>query len=227
MIAVRPPEYWPRPAFFALMDAADVFVLADTFQYSRQSFQNRAKLRTPDGWQWITVPLKGGQHGRPVKDVEIRTRQPWIGKHWRALHFNYRTTPFFEFYEPRLRPLFEEKWERLNDFSIASITLTADLLGIRTPLHRSSELSVETDGLETILRTLGREDLIVPQESLEVDAEFASAVLELEPVTYRQNFEGFESGMSALDLLFNYGPEALQIIRASTRTETRNADAKI
>lgn len=213
MIAIRPPEYWPRPEFFALMDQAEAFVVADTFQYSRQSHQNRAPLRTPDGWQWISIPLKGRQHGLPISEVEIRGKHRWIRKHWRALHFNYRTTPFFEFYEPRLRPLFEDEWQELRELTVASIELTRDLLGIHTPLVYASRLEGTPSGLESVMHRVGREDLIVPLESLSVDAPLASAVLQFDALRYRQNFEGFEPGMSALDLLFNYGPESLAIIR--------------
>ena len=110
MLAVRPPEYWPRLSYFALMDRVERFVLADTFQYSRQSFQNRAKLRTPQGWQWISVPLRGGQHGRPVCDVAIEGVPYCMGKHWRAFTFNYHATPFFAYYEDAFRPLFDAEW---------------------------------------------------------------------------------------------------------------------
>ena len=223
MIAVRPPEYWPRPEYFALMDAADLFVMADTFQYSRQSYQNRAALRTPDGRQWISIPLKGRQHGKPIADVEIRGKHRWIGKHWRALHFNYRTTPFFDFYEPRLRPLFESEWRKLSDLTAATVEHTREMLGITTPLVRASQLGGAPSSLGGVLTALeeggiARPDgaasgLLVPLESLAVDRRFASAVLGFKPAPYRQNFAGFEEGMAALDLIFNYGPEALSIIR--------------
>lgn len=227
MIAVRPPEYWPRPEYFALMDAADCFVLADTFQYSRQSFQNRTALRTPDGRQWISIPLRGRQHGKPIFQVEIRGKHRWIGKHWRALHFNYRTTPFFEFYEPRLRPLFDADWRMLSDLTTASIEHTREMLGIATPLVRASQLAGAPSSLGGVFAALDKQDLpstasagsglLVPSESLAVDASFASAVLDFHPLPYRQNFAGFEKGMAALDLLFNYGPEALSIIRRQAK----------
>ncbi len=219
MIAVRPPEYWPRPDYFALMDAVDSFVIADTFQYSRQSFQNRTTLRTPDGRQWISIPLKGGSHGLPIDEVEIRGSHRWIARHWRALLFNYRTTPFFAFYEPRLKPLFETEWHRLRDLTVASITLLREFLGIGTPLVHASRLAAAPSTLDGILHNVGSESLVVPRETFEVDARLASAVMDFHPQQYRQNFEGFEAGMSALDLLFNYGPETLSMIRNYARIE--------
>ena len=217
MIAVRPPEYWPRPEFFALMDEADEFVLADTFQYSRQTFQNRSPLRTPDGRQWISIPLKGGQHGKPILDVRIWGKHRWIGKHWRALQFNYRTTPFFEFYEHRLRPIFDRDWERLSELTAASVEILRDLIGIETPILLASQLSRAPSTLDDILEVAGRADLVIPRVSRSVDAALAASVLEFDPPRYRQNFEGYEPEMSALDLLFNYGPSCLTMIRSHTR----------
>lgn len=216
MIAVRPPEYWPRPGFFGLMAEVDVFVLADSFQYSRQSFQNRARLRTPDGWQWISIPLKGGQHGRPVEEVEIRRTPHWMTKHWRALHFNYRTSPFFDFYEERLRALFETEWTTLGALTVASVEMLRSLLGVRTPLVCASKLVDAPSGLESVLSHYGGYDLLVPRIAAEADAALAVYVADFACPSYRQNFEGFERDMSALDLLFNYGPEALPMIRRHT-----------
>ena len=106
-VVIRPPDYWPGIAYMALIDRADRVVLADTFQYSRQSFQNRARLRTPQGWQWISIPLRGRQHGTPIREVMIWQRPAWLRKHLKALVYNYRGTPFFTYYEPALTDLFQ------------------------------------------------------------------------------------------------------------------------
>src|SRR5690606_15157503 len=49
MTAVRPPEYFPRLEYAALLLAAERFVVADTFPFSRQGWQNRTRIRTPEG----------------------------------------------------------------------------------------------------------------------------------------------------------------------------------
>ncbi len=227
MIAVRPPEYWPRLEYAALLDQADVFVVADTFRYSRQSFQNRTPLRTPDGRQWISIPLRGRQHGYPIGEVEIHGKRRWLRKHWRALHYNYRTTPFFDFYEDRLRPVFEDEWDRLADLTMRSIELMRTLLGIDTPLIRASELDGAPATMEAVLEVLGRSDLVVPRATATVDLPLATHVLTFEELERRQNFAGFVPGLSALDLLFNYGPDALRMIRAQTRLVDPPADHRM
>ena len=195
---IRPPEYFPGLPFWALVLRCDTVLLGDEFQYSRQSFQNRARLRTPDGWQWITVPLKGGQQRRPIIEVEIDNTVPWRGKHFRALMYNYRSTPFFEAYEDRFEDFFARDWLTLGPLTVASIRLVAELLDLPPP-------GTQSDGS---LATSGSRELI-----LDSDRPVDGAVnLKFEERPYRQNFAGFESGMSILDLFFNYGPESRTIL---------------
>lgn len=225
MVAVCPPEYWPRPAYAALLQQVDCFVLADTFQYSRQSFQNRARVRTPQGWQWLSVPLRGGQHGRPICDVRLRDSEPWQRKHRRALLYNYRTTPYFEFYEPTLAPLLERPWDRLGELTCATIEVVHGLLDLPARLVRASAWPGAPATLPAILDRLREghpeEHLLTLPAAAPHQAPVAPAlhVLHDRERPYRQNFEGFVPGMSVLDLLFNYGPETRRMLEA--RTELR------
>ncbi len=221
LVAVRPPEYWPRPLFVALMDAADRVVLADTFPYSRQSRQNRTLVRTPSGGQWLSVPLAAGRQGRSIREIEIRGPFRWIRKHWRAFAYNYRTTPFFEFYEPELAPLFEREWDCLGALTCASVEKVAELFGIETPLVRASEVEGAPSTARDI-HLLAGGAFLSAADTVEADRRLTQvgAVVHLGELRYRQNFEGFFPEMSALDLLFNYGPEALPMIRSKTYTDT-------
>lgn len=221
MIAVRPPEYFPRLSYMALVQEVDRFILADTFQYSRQSFQNRSKLRNPQGWQWITVPLHAHQHDRAIIDVQVDPDGPWLGKHWRAFQYNYRSTPYFEYFEPELEPFFHREWAHLGELTAASITLLLRLMELSTPLVRASELDGRPDSLEAIVATVGEEPVLSPEEAAPYDRGAVSDVhvFRYDAPTYRQNFEGFEPGMSAADVLFNYGPEARSIIAQGVQIE--------
>lgn len=217
-LAVRPPEYFPRLPYAALMLAVDRFVVADTVQYSRQSFQNRARLRTPEGRQWISVPLKGGQHGRPIRAVEIRAHLPWIGKHRRAFEFNYRTTPYFEHYEADLLACFDPPPVRLAPLTGGTVRLLHRLLGATCTLDFVSSWPDPPDTLAGIVARLGAERLLALPESAAHEAATGAAVdvLRFECRPYRQNFAGFEPGCSAFDLFFNYGPETARMIRERT-----------
>ena len=242
-IAVRPPEYFPNLSFLALGLRADILVLADTFQYSRQSHQNRAALRNPQGWQWISVPLKTRGPDCPVRDAEIENREPWQRKHWRAMEYNYRSTPYFEFFEPDLEPLMRDEWTYLGALTCASVEFVFEQFGVTVDVRRASALPGAPDSLEAVVRAAagkgaapgaaaGKDDvsgasgppvtLLSPPDAAPHDAGsgYDVQVLSVEEPEYRQNFEGFESGMSAVDLLFNYGPEGLHFVTDNINVES-------
>jgi hypothetical protein len=213
-VAIRPPEYFPNLAYFALMHEADLFVVADTFRYRRQTFQNRAKLRNPNGWQWITVPLESYGYNEPIREVQIETGGRWLEKHWRAFQYNYRSSPYFEYFESRIEPFFEREWTELGALTCASVELLHDLLDLSTPLVRASTLEGTPRTADEVMEHVEAQTLIIPEEDAGRHASGAMEIqtLAYESPTYRQNFEGFEPGMSAADVLFNYGPEAVSII---------------
>jgi hypothetical protein len=212
-LGIRPPEYFPGMRFCTLMARVDTFVVADTFQYSRQSYQNRAKLRTPQGWQWISIPLLARQHGEPICNVRIDTHAPWRAKHLRAMGFNYRSSPYFEYYEDAFVAFLESDWEVLADATVASIRLIHRLLDLDTALVCTSELEDQPHDLSQFA-ALHSGLWLAMGDTLRHDIESGIPAEEV-PFThpgYHQNFPGFEAGMSILDVLFNKGPETRSLL---------------
>ncbi|MEM9666477.1 MAG: WbqC family protein [Bacteroidota bacterium] len=225
-VAIRPPEYFPGLPYCALMAQADVFVVADTFQYSRQSFQNRARLRTPQGRQWITIPLQAHQHGRPIRQVAIEHRERWARSHGRALAYNYRSSPYFEYFESTLASLLESAPPTLGPFTSQTVTFLHEAFGLSSQLIVASALVADapTPGAGASLADLlTRLDL--PADAVLLSPASAwrhdqGAVAPVSPFsfnspTYRQVFEGFVPDLSALDLLLNEGPEARHLLLAT------------
>jgi hypothetical protein len=226
MFAHEPPEYLPRLEYCALMAAVELFVADVSFQYSRQSFQNRARIRTPDGTQWVTVPLKGGQFGRSIGKSEVDYSQNWIRKHEKAFLFNYGSAPFFDHYMPPIGEVLRSRPETLGDLTRAILACIHRFLGLTCDLRPSGagreesaggggstereEIgNVTPHGVRLALPDSGKKDLVAKGGD--------RVLLEFEPPVYRQNFPGFESSLSVLDLLFNHGPEATYILRSGIR----------
>lgn len=210
-VAVRPPEFLPRLDYFALMCHVDMFVVADTFQYSRQSYQNRTKLRTPDGWQWQSIPLEGRQHGRAINETRIsHGPTEWKRKLWRSLEFNYRSTPFFAHYEDDLKNALNFEALILGAYTSATIRCIHELLQITTPLKQASEFAGKARSVSEVLDRLENPQLVVLEDTAQRDAAALGRVEVhlFHPPAYRQNFSGFEPGMSSVDALFNLGPQA-------------------
>lgn len=213
MVAIRPPAYFPPLWYTALLYHVDHFILADTFRYRGQSFQNRSKLRNAQGTHWISIPLFGQPQGAPFHTVEIETGGRWREKHWRSFLYDYRTTMYFEFYEETFRPFFDVTWENLAHCTCRSVALQAELYGIDTTLTRASALEGAPGSVSEIVEALGAETLVLPtDETPPPDLEADVQSFAYEHPEYRQNFEGFIPGVTGMDLLFNYGREAPRLL---------------
>jgi hypothetical protein len=229
-IAISQPAYLPWLGYFDLIDQVDVFVLLDTVQFEKQSWQQRNRIKTPSGLQWLTVPVVfRGHFGQRIHDVVIRDPE-FFRKHLRAVELNYRRTPFFEQYFPEFSEILRSySASRLVELTQQVIQWFCRVLGIRTRFIQSSDLDSKGARTELLVNTcLGlRSDFYLsPLGSavylLDDLDQFSRAGIEVgfqhyEHPEYRQLFLPFQSHASALDLIFNEGDHAMEIIRNGRR----------
>ncbi len=199
-MAVEAPDYFPTLSFCCLLCKADIIEMDLTQQYSRQCNQNRARLRTPDGVQWITVPLIGRQFGHKISETLIDYSDNWPRRHLKALRFNYGSSPFYEHYIPEIESLLLSRPETLGELTLATVVLTHKWLRGAGDLEvRESNTSALREVKKGSIRLQIHDRYYRPAEGT-----VCQLTMEIDP--YRQNFPGFEAGLSALDLMFNYGP---------------------
>jgi hypothetical protein len=213
------------------IDRVDGFVLLDTVQFKKGEWQNRNRIKTAAGWQWLTVPILH-DHGQSIREVRIDpTRENWGRKHHQALRTNYASTPFFDWVKAALDPVWEREWELLSLLNRATVEVMTGLLGITTPLYEASQLG-ETpehpdERLIELCRRLGADTYLAGAGGpayMEGDRwERAGIRVEVQRFVhpeYGQPFGDFLPAMSAVDLLCNCGPGALALLR---RTNGRPA----
>ena len=213
-IAVRPPEYLPRLSYIALMKQVDLLVLADTFQYSRQSFQNRSRIRTPDGWSWLSVPLVGRQHGTPIWHTKLITKEAGPLSTNALFSTTMRVRPIMLFFEKDIHKVYETTWKDLAGLTYATVALFRDLFKIKTNLIRASTLPGEPNTLISVLEQVESGTLVSPVAAFQKDRMVVDCIerFTYQEPEYRQHFEGFEPDITAFDLLCNYGPESIRIL---------------
>jgi hypothetical protein len=230
-IAVMQPTYLPWLGYFDLMDQVDVFVLLDDVQFSRQSWQQRNRVKGASGLVWLTVPvLHKGRHGQRIDETRVSDPR-FSRKHVRTLETEYAKAPYADEHLPAIRQLFAqgEPWESLVELNTAVIGWLAEALGIETRVTRASSLSTRGErryhvpdicralGGTHYLSPLGAADYLLGELSSYEEQDLVVAFQNYEHPTYRQLHGEFVPFASAVDLLLNEGPAGLEIIRSGRR----------
>lgn len=229
-IAISQPAYLPWLGYFDLIDQVDTFVLLDSVQFEKQSWQQRNRIKTPSGLQWLTVPvIFRGRLGQRIQDVEIRDRD-FCRVHLRAIELNYRRAPFFaQFWDQVSGILSSFCGSQLAELNQTLIEWFCRRLDIHTKMVRSSELQQtgkRSELLVSICQHLHAGEYVSPLGSaaylLGDLAQFRKAGIDVffqhyEHPEYNQLFPPFQSHASVLDLIFNAGENAPAILRAGRR----------
>src|SRR4051812_22060810 len=137
-VAIVQSNYIPWKGYFDLIASVDEFILYDDMQYTRRDWRNRNQLKTPQGVQWLTVPVKvKGKYHQSIRETEIDGTD-WAGSHWKTLAQNYRRAPHFE----EVASVFEEHYLRrtyshLSALNRALTEAVCGYLGIGTRITNS------------------------------------------------------------------------------------------
>jgi hypothetical protein len=222
-IAIHQPQYLPWLGYFDKLDSADVFIFLDTVQFKKHEWQNRNRIRTKDGWQWLTVPIID-RFPEQIDRVEVNAKTDWQRKHCQALRLHYGRAPFWDPLGPELVTLLESPWTRLSDLNVAATDLLCRHLGIKTSRLLASGLSAReepTDRLIDLCRAAGGTTYLAGQSGpsyMDVgrfsEAEIAVQVQSYTHPQYPQRHQPFISHLAVVDLLFNCGPESLNVLRS-------------
>lgn len=227
ILSVHQPQYIPWLGYFDKIARSDAFVFLDCVQYKEREFQNRNKIRTKDGWIWLTVPVVTKGLGRQnIPDVKIDNSFPWRKEHLGSISAWYGRAPFFGKYFPFFEEVYGREWEALCDINIHMIKYILKELFILTPVYFESKCDIKSKKTDRIIEICGKlkSDTYLSgiggKEYLEAEKFTASGIKliyqDFKHPAYRQQFMkdngDFIPYMSILDLLFNEGPRSGEIL---------------
>ncbi len=236
-IVAHQPEYIPWLGYFAKLSVADVFFFSDHLQYAIKDFQNRNNILQGGGKQMLSIPvLTKGRVDQAIRDVEIEANTPWARKHMLTLRHAYHRHPHFSRYAPRLEEIYARRWDRLCELNVTLIKQIAEWLDIKVPMRLSSELSLvehktrlliemcEKCPADTFVSGLGAAAYVDP--ALFAEKHLNHLFFRFTHPTYPQKgaTSGFVSHLSALDLLFNCGPDAALLLQQAVAASTLTAE---
>ncbi|MBP0904371.1 WbqC family protein [Mariniflexile gromovii] len=199
------PTYFPNIAHFVAIANADHVVFEVDDNFLKQTYRNRSYIYGANGKLALNIPVVHTQKNRQkYRDVKIFNEENWQSNHWKSLLSAYRTSPFFEYYEDELQPLFNVKADYILNYNLKCYEVICECLQLDIQTSKSEiyqkEISNTTD-----FRPLVNAKKEQPQQ---FDA-------------YTQVFSdkhGFIPNLSILDLLFNEGPNALNYLESQTIT---------
>jgi WbqC-like protein family len=212
---ITQPRLFPGLHYLHRMMVADVFVIFDTVQFNPRHEENRAKVLTPRGPEWLTVPMRQTHREQLIRDTPIDNTQSWRRKLWGKIHGLYGKAPCFEAHAPTIQRILESPHETLTELDRASWEPALRSLGITCRFVRASELPVSGKGPRLLLDICKHLDVdtylsgMFGRDYLDA-AEFAGEGIkvifhEYAYPTYPQRQDGFVPFLSYLDVLFNVG----------------------
>ncbi len=204
--AVLSTAYFPPVEYFMAAAMTGSILIEAQESYVKQSYRNRCRIYACDGVLSLTVPVSMPENSRGMSMAVVDYSKPWLQQHERAIVSAYRTSAFFEYYQDDIFPILESRPAGLLDLNMALTLRLLDLLGIRCSVSLTEEYR-QSYGPEF----LDLRDALHPKKT--VPEIFRDR---LRP--YYQVFSakfGFIPGLSAVDLLFNEGPDALSYLALS------------
>jgi len=221
-VAIHQPQYLPWLGYLDKLDRADVFVLLDTVQFKKNEWQNRNRIRTAQGWQYLTVPVLH-EFPQRLDSVRINNQADWRRKHAQALETHYGKAPYYGRYAPVFQELLARDWERLALLSEAVLAALAEAFGIMTPIVKAGRFEAreeQTGRIVDLCKAVGADCYLAgaggrSYMKLE-DFQAAGIAVEFQDFVspeYPQVYRPFIAGLSAVDLLFNCGGEGFRYVR--------------
>ena len=218
ILSVHQPQYLPWLGYFDKIAKSDCFVFLDCVQYKKREFQNRNKIRTKDGWIWLTVPVISKSKGfQLINEVLINSSIGWQNKHLKSIICCYKNAKYFNEHIGFFENIYNKKFEKLIDINLAIIYYLLEQFSIKTKIFFESSLSISTKktqriidickklNADTYLSGIGGKDYL--DEELFEKENIKLIYQDFKHPVYKQCYEPFIPYMSVIDFLFNCGKE--------------------
>lgn len=228
--AIMQPTYLPWPGYFEIMSAVDVFVVYDHVQFVRKSWHHRNRIRGSNGEIVLSVPVRKTPQETPISKVEISydsTLHSPLQKHWKSISMAYKKAEFFSKYAESLEEVLSQRFLLLRDLNVSLIRAISSILKMEVRFVSSQELDLDdaelgkTERVSNLCKKTGIDHLYDAkgaQEFLDADVfKREDIAVEYQNYTfpeYKQLYYPFIPYLSVIDLIFNEGPRALEILKS-------------
>lgn len=222
-LVILQPGYLPWLGFFDQMAKSDIFVFYDDVQYDKHGWRNRNRIKTSQGPQWLTVPVLTKGLNKPlIKDIHIDNGFSWYRDNLKSIKQNYSRTPYFELIFPVIDKVLLSFWDYILDLDIDLTTKLMETLNLKRDIRISSALGikgVQTERLINFCKYFKADEYLTGNAAKDYlkEERFKEEGIKLEyhnynHPKYKQLYGDFIPYLSTIDLLFNEGPQSLEIL---------------
>jgi len=202
MKILLPIGYFPPISYFAyLLQGEASFEKHEHFV--KQSLRNRCTIMGANGSLNLLVPRTKSTERLTIEHATIHNEEDWKTVHWRSLESAYSKSPYFEYYEDELLPLFQKSHTHHFQLGLESIQIIFQLLGIEFNYEFTSNYEPDFAGLD--LRNVWNKQDYNLQNPIKSYPRYIQV--------FSDRHE-FEPDVSILDLLFCQGPRAVDYLKA-------------
>jgi len=224
-IAILQSNYIPWKGYFDIINMVDEFILYDDVQYTKNDWRNRNKIKTKQGIQWLTIPVRRKKISQLIKDTKVQDKR-WSKKHWTTIRQNYSKSLYFKEYKDIFEELYlNNKEEYLSQINYKFIVTINKILGIDTKIRWSSEFNLvdgQTERLLAICKDCNADIYLSgPSAKNYFDEDLAKKEnIKVEWIDYsnypkyNQLYPPFEHRVTILDLIFNEGSNAIKFMKS-------------
>jgi hypothetical protein len=228
---ISQPTFCPWLGWFDQVDQSSVMVVLDDVAFSKRSWQQRNRIRTNNGLEFITLSvISKGKYDQKILDCQLTDRR-CINKIIKSLEINYARAPFFrDVIDEFANVIIEATTSNLLvELNCRIIDWMATKLEISTPILRASQLKAEGHRGEHLaeichcldfnhyLSAPGAEEYLIEDKNAFDERNITISIHMYEHPTYAQCFNPFIPYASALDVIFNEGPRAASVMRSGRR----------
>jgi len=224
-VAIVQSNYIPWRGYFDLISYVDEFVIFDDMQYTKGDWRNRNQIKTPNGLEWLTIPvLAKGKYSQRIMDVQTEGVS-WISKHLKAIERNYARANNSKEVIPWLVSLYSDLAEKtLSEVNLHLLKEVCLYLEISTPITSSLRYSTHEDPSSRLAQIT-----LEAGGSVYVSGPAARSYLKEDPFNernltvewfnygnynaYPQLWGEFQPNVSVLDLILNCGADARDLFR--------------
>lgn len=228
-VTIHQPNYLPWIGLFSKLKHSDCLIIGDTYLLGGQSVFNRNKIRTSNGWQYLTIPLGHKYEGTKIHEVLTPADKNWQRAHRKTIHDNYLKSDYYFSHQDFFGEVYSQDFQYVWQMNEQIIFYLMKCFKVEIDVVRASDLAVDphlekTDLMIGLLKAAGADVYLsgpsgrkylelekFPQNNIQLK------FFDFQHPVYKQRYPGFEPNMSAIDLLFNTGTAAAELIRNSGR----------